>query len=59
MVQWLGLCALTAKGPGSIPGGETKILLRMAERKENTSDWCVCVYVEVGGGCLSPFEGAS
>ena len=44
MVQWLGLCALTAKGPGSIPGGETKILLKMAKRKENTSDWCVCVW---------------
>ena len=24
-VQWLGLHALTAKGPGSIPGGGTKI----------------------------------
>ena len=26
VVQWLGLCAFTAKGPGSIPGGGTKIL---------------------------------
>ena len=25
MVQWLGLCALTAEGPGSIPGWGTKI----------------------------------
>ena len=24
-VQWLGLCALTAEGPGSTPGGGTKI----------------------------------
>ena len=24
-VQWLGLCAFTAKGMGSIPGWETKI----------------------------------
>ena len=24
-VQWLGLCALTAEGPGSIPGRGTKI----------------------------------
>ena len=24
-VQWLGFRALTAKGPGSIPGGGTKI----------------------------------
>ena len=23
-VQWLGLCTLTAKGPGSIPGGELR-----------------------------------
>lgn len=45
VVQWLGLCGLTAKGPSSIPGGETEILHRMAQRKENTSDWCVCVEV--------------
>ena len=25
VVQWLGLCALTAKGPGSIPGWGTEI----------------------------------
>ena len=25
MVQWLGLHAFTAEGPGSIPGGGTKI----------------------------------
>ena len=25
MVQWLGLCAFTAEGPGSIPGRGTKI----------------------------------
>ena len=25
MVQWLGLLAFTAKGPGSIPGQGTKI----------------------------------
>ena len=25
-VQWLGLCAFTAEGPGSIPGRGTKIL---------------------------------
>ena len=25
VVQWLGLCALTAEGLGSIPGQETKI----------------------------------
>ena len=26
MVQWLGLCAFTSKGLGSIPGQGTKIL---------------------------------
>ena len=26
VVQWLGLHAFTAEGPGSIPGRETKIL---------------------------------
>ena len=26
MVQWLGLCASTAGGLGSVPGGGTKIL---------------------------------
>ena len=25
VVQWLGLCAFTAEGPGSIPGQGTKI----------------------------------
>ena len=25
MVCWLGLCTVTAKGPGSVPGRETKI----------------------------------
>ena len=29
VVQWLGLCAITAKGAGSIPGQGTKILLDM------------------------------
>ena len=29
MVQWLGLGALTARGPGSIPGQGTKILQAM------------------------------
>ena len=26
MIQWLGLCAFTAEGAGSIPGQGTKIL---------------------------------
>ena len=29
MVQWLGLCAFTAKGPDSVLGQETKILQAM------------------------------
>ena len=28
VVQWLGLCTLTAQGPGSTPGQEAKILLK-------------------------------
>ena len=31
-VQWLGLCAFTAKGTGSIPGWRTKILQAMWRR---------------------------
>ena len=36
-VQWLGLCALTAEGPGSIPDGRTKIpqaAQRAAKKKD-------------------------
>ena len=33
-VQWLGLCALTAEGPGSIPGGGTNIP-QAAQNDEN------------------------
>ena len=29
MVQWLGLCAFTAEGMGSVPGQGTKILQAM------------------------------
>ena len=34
LVQWLGLCAFTAKDPGSIPGQGTKI--PQASQLENT-----------------------
>ena len=36
VVQWLGLHALTAKGPGSIPGQGTKIprAVRCGQKKE-------------------------
>ena len=32
-VQWLGLCAFTAKGPGSIPGQGYKISTAKEEKK--------------------------
>ena len=37
MVQWLGLWAFTAKGPGSIPGQGTKILQvsQCGQKKKN------------------------
>ena len=36
VVQWLGLCTFTAKGPGSIPGWGTKIpqAMRCGQRKK-------------------------
>ena len=34
MVQWLGLCASTAGGMGSIPGGETKISQHSQKKKK-------------------------
>ena len=38
MVHWLGLCTLTAKGPGSVPGQETKIPQAMwySQKKKRT-----------------------
>ena len=33
-VQWLGLHAFTAEGPGSISGGGTKILQAVAGKKK-------------------------
>ena len=36
MVQWLlGLCAVIAEGPGSIPGWGTKILQAVQKKKKN------------------------
>ena len=35
MVQWLGLCALTAEGVGSIPGQGTKILQAVWPKNKN------------------------
>ena len=38
VVCWLGLCTVTAKGPGSVPGRETKIPQAMwYSQKKNTS----------------------
>ena len=40
MIQWLGLCAFTAEGAGSIPGWGTKIpqALRHSQKKKSNSD---------------------
>ena len=35
VVQWLGLCTFTAKGPGSIPGRGTKILQDTQHSQKN------------------------
>ena len=38
VVQWLGLCTLTAEGPGSIPGQGTKILqAAQCDKKQNNN----------------------
>lgn len=41
MVQWLGLHAVTAKGPGLIPGQGIKILqsVRHSQKKRYISNW--------------------
>ena len=38
MVQWLGLGAFTAKGPGSIPGQGTKISHGHSRKEEGEDD---------------------
>lgn len=40
-VQWLGLCAFTAKGPGSIPGQGYKISTAKEKKKESLRLWRV------------------
>ena len=42
MVQWLGLHAVTAKGPGLIPGQGIKIL-QSKKKKKKKQDPTVCV----------------
>ena len=50
VVQWLGLRASTAKGPGSIPGWGTKILQAMwcsqkkkkKEKKQDVKEYTEC-----------------
>ena len=37
-VQWLGLSAVTAKGPGSIPGQGTKISHGHSRKEEGEDD---------------------
>ena len=34
-IQWLGLCDVTTEGPGSTPGGKTKILQAVKQKNKN------------------------
>ena len=38
MIQWLGLCAFTAEGPDSIPGGGSKIPQVMVWQKKEENN---------------------
>ena len=38
-VQWLGLCAFTAEGLGSIPGWETKFLQATRHSQKKKKRW--------------------
>ena len=48
MVQWLGLRAFTAKGPGSVPGRGTKILQAVQHHRKKKSVILSCYYVSAG-----------
>ena len=34
-IQWLGLCDVTTEGPGSTPGGKTRILQAVKQKNKN------------------------
>ena len=38
VAQWLGLCAVTPDGPGSVPGWGTKIPQAMAQPEKRTRE---------------------
>ena len=42
VVQWLGLCTFTAKGPGSVPGRGTKIPQAMQHSQKKKIKNIVC-----------------
>ena len=49
-VQWLGLCALTAKGPGSIPSRGTKIpQAAWCGGKKKTTQWNLAICDNMDG----------
>ena len=52
VVQCLGLCAFTAEGLGSIPGGETKIPQAVQccqkKKKKKRKENCIYVYLTPG-----------
>ena len=52
VVQWLGLCAFTAKGPGSTPGQGTKILqaVQCGQNKKTEVAHCSIIYSSIKQG---------
>ena len=48
VVQWFGLCALTAKSPGSIPGQGTKILQATPLGQKKKNIYIYTLYNSVG-----------
>ena len=48
MVQWLGLCAVTAEVPGSIPGQGTMIIqdMRCGQKKKKKNPGIIIICTE-------------
>ena len=45
MVQWLGVCAFTAKGLGLIPGHGTKIPQATKQKNKNKKIYIYIIYI--------------
>ena len=61
VVQWLGLSALTAGGPGSIPGPGTKIpqAMRCGKKKKKVHQVDFEAIKSFGNGIRSLFKGST